>query len=619
MVQTYDIEVENKHEFVAEGLLTHNSAHIVVLNVDHPDIEEFILYKKGRENNALTQFNISVGISDAFIFAVENDLDWNLVFEGTVYKTIKAKELFDTMTKQAWWYNEPGVLFLDTVEAGNNAPHAFKVDRCNPCGEIVMPAYNLCCLSSINLSKLVKYPFTNVAEFDFDRFKEIIEIGVRFLDNVLDATDYPLDKIEVLSKEWRRIGLGITGLADALLKLKLAYGERESIVIVDKIAHTMAETAYNASIDLAIEKGSFPAFDENIGNAGFILKLSKETQTRIKVNGLRNIGLLTIPPAGTISLTLGNNCSSGIEPIFSLQYDRTVRQNNEDTITQTVYDDGWLEYVEYANYKDGEPLSEYVVVSHDVSITDGIKVQAAFQYWIDHSISRTINMPFETTLEDYKDIFMCAWKMGLKGTTSFHEGASMDGILTTKKTETKDGTLWDKITVLPNSTKRPESLECDIYEMTVNKQKMLVLVGLHKGSPYEVFLTANSDNLIDVERAKHGEIRKTSKGAYNLSIKGKRSTFVLENITALFDDDFAIMCRLVSLSMRHHIPLQFIIDQLNKTSRFGNFSKIMARVLKKYIKDGERVIAKEVCPDCKGELRFVEGCKSCQNCGWSKC
>lgn len=924
------------------------AAHLSILNIDHPDIEEFIEYKKGRENNKLTQFNISVGITDRFMKAVENDEDWNLVFplmknenendlntfalwepntfdldyckeQGyrvkdfngishilmKVYKTVKARELYDKMTKQAWWYNEPGALFLDTVENENNAPHKFKLDRVNPCftgdtivavangkngvsikelaesgnhfpvysakfirgkwkteikdsfafktgtrqvvevklsngtsfrctpdhrlarkdgtyveakdskdcylekfftfsdkntrksyrhinsvtngysrqyrkiwefyngkyekgynidhldsdstndfidnlillteeehknktkdywkegnnpinqiekerlsilqrqknvlanaskyrwseerknlelsklppkpekkdkniilndevyvsdiiylededvydltvednhnfyiitktdddrflnssgilvhncGEIVMPAYSLCCLSAINLSKLVKNQFTEDAEFNWEEFKGLIKLGVRFLDNVLDATDYPLEKIEEISKAWRRIGLGITGLGDALMKMNIRYGSKESIEFTSLIGYHLANEAYKASTELAIEKGKFPAFDDKIGDYGFIKKLDKDVRIKIREHGLRNIALLTTAPTGTTSLSLGNNCSSGIEPIFALQYDRTVRQENDSLKTETVYDDGWLEYLDFAKQNnftiDHNDLPESIITSHDVSIKEGIDVQAALQYWIDHSISKTINMPFETTLDEYKDTFMYAWKQGLKGVTSFHEGAAMDGILSTKKEDKKDD-FWKQIEVLPNSKRRPESLPCDIYEMQVNKQRMIVLVGkdIETNRPYEVFLTADQDNLIDLGRAKEGEIHKTKSGKYDLIIKGKRSTIVLEDISSIFDDDYAVMCRQLSLQMRHHIPLQFSVDQLNKTKRFDTFSKTMARVLKRYIEDGEKVISKShsICPECSGELHFIEGCKTCPACGWSKC
>lgn len=614
--ETFDIEVENKHEFVVNGFLTHNSAHIAILNIDHPDIEEFITYKQGDENKRLTQFNISVGITNKFIEAVENDEDWDLVFEGKIYKTLKARELYDKMTKHAWWYNEPGALFLDTVEENNNGHHAFKMDRTNPCGEITMPSYSLCCLSAINLSKFVRKPFTEDAYFDYNRFGEVVKIGVRFLDNVLDVTEYPLEKIKELSLQWRRIGLGITGLADAMLMLGIRYGDERSLSFVDLLGEELAHQSYRASVALAKEKGAFPAFDKNIGDYGFIKKLDKELQKDIKKYGLRNIGLNTIAPTGTTSLTLGNNCSSGIEPIFALQYDRTVRNDDDTTYIETVYDNGWLEYLEYVTQNkleiDPENLPDYVVTSHDVKIKEGIDVQAAFQYWIDHSISKTINMPYKTTLEEYKDIFMYAWQKGLKGVTSFHEGASMAGILST-------GNKNKEIPDNRHAVKRPKELPCDIYEMQVNKKRVIALVGLLDNKPYEVFLTDDPDEMINVKHAKEGTIVKIKTGCYDLHIEGKRGEYILKDISSVFDDEWGTLGRLVSMSLRHNVPLQFIVDQLSKTKQFNTFSKGMGRVLKKYIEDGEKALTSAKCPECGNELIFKEGCKNCTSCGWSKC
>lgn len=496
------------------------------------------------------------------------------------------------------------------------------------CGEIVMGSYSLCCLSSINFSKLVRNPFTEDAYFDFDRLNYLVKLGVRFLDNVLDATDYPLKKIEDNSKRWRRIGLGFTGLGDTFMKMRMPYGSKESVLLADKIANFMAESAYNYSVDLAIEKGSFPGFDEGIGDYGFIKKLKPETQKRIKEFGLRNIGLLTVAPTGTTSLTLGNNCSSGIEPIFSLQYDRTVRQDDGSLKTDTVYDGGWLEYIEHSGYKEGDGLPDWVITSHQVPIKGGIDVQASFQNWIDHSISRTINIPFGTPLEEYKDIFLYAWEKGLKGITSFHEGAAMEGVLTTKKEEDD---VWKTIEVLKNSTKRPDELPCDIFEIQVNKEPVIVLVGLnpeepYNGLPYEIFYTDNSEGLINLNKAKEGKIvkitdSKTKPSRYDLVVEGKRSKFILEDLAETFNDDYATMCRLLSLSMRHQIPIEFIMVQMNKVRRFGTFQKAIARVLKKYVPDGEMLSGGTAskCPECGESMRFENGCTVCASCGFSTC
>ncbi len=465
-----------------------------------------------------------------------------------------------------------------------------------------MPAYSLCCLSNINLSKLVKNKFQDVAEFDWERFKYLIHVGVRFLDNVLDVTEYPIDKIEELSTQWRRIGLGITGLADMFIMLKLKYGSKESVDFTDHLAKILAHESYSASVLLAQEKGSFPAFDKNIGNYGFIKKLDRDLQKSIQEKGLRNIGLNSIPPTGTTSLTLGNNCSSGIEPIFSLEYTRNITQKDGSRKPEKVYDNGWLEY---KDLHSEEKAPEYIITAHQIPIKESIDVQAAFQKWIDHSISKTINLPFETTLEEYKDIFMYSYKKGLKGITSFHEGASMEGILSTQKK--------DKERLAP---KRPKELPCDIYEMSVNKQKCIALVGIYNNKPYEVFLTDDPDDIINIKKSKQGKIIKEKTSVYTLKIAGKRSDYILKDITSVFDNEWATLGRLVSMSLRHDVPLQFIVDQLNKSKRFGTFSKGMARVLKKYIEEKQ---LEEKCPECGELLKYEGGCSSCPSCGYSKC
>ncbi|MCG8686682.1 MAG: hypothetical protein MI892_17520, partial [Desulfobacterales bacterium] len=238
------------------------SAHIALLDINHPDIEEFITVKQGDGNKELTQFNISVKITDEFVSAVEDDRDFNLSFGGRVYKTVRARDLYDKLAKNAYLHNEPGIFNADTVQRYNNGYWAFKMDRVNPCGELVMPSYSLCCLSAINLTKFVTDPFGDAPGFDWEGFAKTVAAAIRFLDNVLDATAYPLDKIETFSRRWRRIGLGFTGLGDLLCMLKVPYGSPEGLEWSEKIARALRDNSYTASADLAEEKGAFPAYDE---------------------------------------------------------------------------------------------------------------------------------------------------------------------------------------------------------------------------------------------------------------------------------------------------------------------------------------------------------------------
>lgn len=460
-----------------------------------------------------------------------------------------------------------------------------------------MDSYSLCCLSSINLSKLIKKPFTEEASFNYEQFEYLVRTGIHFLDNVLDATDYPVEKIQINATKWRRVGLGITGLADAMLMLGIRYGSEDSVSFVNEVGMKMAYTAYDTSASLAKEKGAFPAYTPKIAEAGFIRKLPPEIRDKIRKYGLRNVGLLTIPPTGTTSFTVGNNCSSGIEPIFALEYERFITQEDGTRKGEMVYDYGWLKYKEVF----GDTRKEYVVTAHEVPIEESITIQSTFQKWIDHSISKTLNIPEETTLDEYRNLFMFAWKQGLKGVTSFREG-TMQGILSTKKKSTRI------------SPKRPKDLECDIYTMQVNKQRIVALVGLYNGSPYEVFITDDPDKELRIKNRSRGIIHKEGSGKYDLILD---ETCVIEDIGQVFNHEWGALGRMISTQLRHGIPIQFTIEQLNKTKMFGTFMKGVARLLKKYM---EVVVErKDVCPSC-GEVMVNEGgCSTCKSCGYSKC
>jgi ribonucleoside-diphosphate reductase alpha chain len=596
------------------------AAHIAVMNVNHPDIEKFIVAKQGSNNNALTQFNISVGITDDFMNAVKEDKNWDLTFKDKIYKTVRAKDLYDLIAKNAFEHNEPGIFNLDHVNRDNNGWYMYDIQAVNPCGEIPLVDYGVCCLGALNLTRFVHNAFTDKSYFDFDNFKQSISHSVRFLDNVLSSTEYPLDKIKDRALGDRKIGLGFTGLADAFVMMGVKYGSEESKHISEEIGKSLRDYAYDASIELAKEKGSFPNYDEKILESGFVKRLEKEQQERIKKHGIRNVTLLTTAPTGTTSFSLGQNCSSGIEPIFSLQYDRKIRTGKRDeTFTEVVYDYAWLLYQEVTGNTE---VSDTFVTTMDVDPYDAIDIQAIFQKYIDSSISKTANLPLEYTFDEYKNLFNYAYEKGLKGFTSFNPSGSVAGILSYSKDDKKHD---DRKELRPDyierghAPKRPQDLECDVHQISVNKEKHVVLIGKLNGSLYEVFVTKNTDGKVDMDNHKTGIIRKEKSGYYTLIIKNGSERCIVDNIGESFDPTYASLSRFISMSLRHGVPLQFIVDQLQKDGSFVSFEKAVSRVLKKYIKEGEKVMTNQKCPECSSDLVYRDGCVSCSSCGWSQC
>lgn len=591
------------------------SAHIALLDINHPDIEEFITIKQGDGNKELTQFNISVKITDEFVSAVETDGDFDLSYGGKVYRTIKARDLYDKLANNAYIHNEPGIFNADTVQRYNNGYWAFKMDRVNPCGELVMPSYSLCCLAAMNLSAFVSSPFTPEARFDFDQFTESVGMGIRFLDDVLEVTDYPLEKIESFSKQWRRVGLGFTALGTALSKLGITYGSEESVQFASDMSRTLRDASYRSSVALAEEKGAFPAFDaEKILDAEFIKKLPDDLRADIAEKGLRNIQMNTVAPTGTISLSVGQNCSSGIEPAFALQYDRNIRTGRGDEVkTETVYDSAWLEWKEATGI---EEAPEWMVTTADIDPYASIDLQAAVQENIDHSISKTLNLPPGTSFDQYKDLFLYAYRKGLKGFTTFNPEGSMKGIL-----EYSDKKAAEPRIERATAPERPFELPCDIHRVKVKGKQYVVITGHLNGSLYEVFwIDVPEDQESQFAGFDTGYVRKVQKGRYDLVMGESNPRMVLEDFASHYNSPNASLARFVSMALRHGTPLQFIVKQLQKDTNFSDFERVVGRVMKTYIQDGEQVIAGEQkCPDCETGLVFRDGCATCPACGWSKC
>lgn len=592
------------------------AAHIALLDVSHPDIEKFITCKEGDKNKVLTQFNLSVKITDEFIDAVKKNKNWDLIFKGKVYKTIKARDLYNKLTEHAYIHNEPGIFNVDTVNRYNNGFYDFRIDQTNPCGEIPMPKYSICCLGSINLTSFMSDPFGNTPSFNHEEYKRTIGVAIRFLDNVLDRTEYPVEKIKDNSLKYRRVGLGFTGLGDVFAMLKMEYGSEESKKFSEFIGKELRDTSYYASIDLAKEKGKFPGFKKDIMKSEFIKKLPKEIRDRIDKDGLRNIGLNTCAPTGTTSIVFGNNCSSGIEPIIFREYERKIRTGKEDEYTtQKVEDYAWKIYKK--TFPDSkEKVPSYFKVSSEIDPFIHVDIQSIFQKYIDHSISKTINLPNENfSIDDYKKLFMYAYDNEIKGFTTYNPNGSLKGIMSNRN-------MADRPSMINRSEApiRPQDLPCEIHRSVIQDEEFIILVGLLNGMVYEIFAGRWKGNE-DIEKYKSGIIRKIKKGCYDLVLQDENTDLTIKDLSKCFTvKDYNTCARLVSMALRHGTPLEFVCNQLHKDPNFLSFEKAIARVIKKYITDGEIVKSSMECPACE-ERTFVfeSGCHKCISCGWTAC
>src|SRR5882724_10566656 len=390
-------------------------AMMATLACDHPDIETFIDAK--RERGRLTNFNLSVLVSDAFMDAVMADADWALTFEGKTYRTLKARALWDRIMRATYETAEPGVIFIDRINDENNLGYCENIRATNPCGEQPLPPYGACLLGSINLARLVRHPFDDAAHIDLAELAALTRTAVRLLDNVIDVSRFPLPQqcAEAIAK--RRIGLGVTGLADALIFCKTRYGSSESVSLIDSWLSTLSDAAYLASAETAGEKGSFPLFDAREFLARpFIMRLPQHVRSAIARDGMRNGLLTSIAPTGTISLFAGN-VSSGIEPVFAYSYARRVLQADGSTREETVEDYAYRAF--RARFGASATLPDYFVNAQTLEPADHLAVQAAAQRHIDSSISKTINVPAAISFEDFKGVYLSAYELGCKGCTTY--------------------------------------------------------------------------------------------------------------------------------------------------------------------------------------------------------
>src|SRR6266581_3722383 len=394
----------------------------------HPDIEAFIEAK--RSGNRLRNFNLSVLATDEFMAAVEKDRSWDLVFDGVVYRTVSARALWDRIMVATYESAEPGVIFIDRINALNNLSYCETIYATNPCGEQPLPSYGACLLGSINLAKLVDRPFTEEAKLDEAELAKLARIAVRFLDDVIDISRFPLAAQEHEAKQKRRIGLGVTGLADALIFCRTRYGSSRSLALIERWLRILRDSAYAASAELAAEKGPFPLFDREAYLARpNIQALPEPIRDAIAKNGIRNGLLTSIAPTGTISLFAGN-ISSGIEPVFAHSYTRNVLMPDGARREEKVSDYAYRRF--RAMFGEETELPDYFVTAQSLPPADHLAVQAAAQKYIDSSISKTINCPPGISFADFKEVYRTAYEEGCKGCTTYRPNAVTGAVLATE-------------------------------------------------------------------------------------------------------------------------------------------------------------------------------------------
>ncbi|MDF3856357.1 adenosylcobalamin-dependent ribonucleoside-diphosphate reductase [Paracoccus sp. P2] len=591
-------------------------AMMATMRCDHPDIEAFIEAKQ--DSARLRMFNLSVLVTDAFMQAVKADASWDLQFDGKIYHTVRARDLWNRIMRATYDYAEPGVIFIDRINQQNNLNYAETIAATNPCGEQPLPPYGACLLGSVNLARLVEAPFTADARLNPEALDELVRTAVRMMDNVVDASKFPLPQQAAEAQAKRRIGLGVTGLADALLMLGLRYGAADAVEQTRAWMKAIARSAYLASVDLAREKGAFPLFDaKKYLASGFMRRMDADLREAVKQHGIRNALLTSIAPTGTISLYAGN-VSSGIEPVFAYAYSRKVLQKDGSRTEEEVVD---YAVQMWRDLHGDAPLPDYFVNAQTLAPLDHVAMQAAAQEWVDSSISKTINCPEDISFEDFKDVYLAAWDKGCKGCTTYRPNDVTGSVLSVseKAEEAPQADKGADVVYLTEPLDRPAALEGATYKLKFPGSEHAIYItindivqGGHR-RPFEVFI--NSKNMehfawtVALTRMISAVFR-----------RGGDVSFVVEELKAVFDPRGgawiegryvpSILAAIGGVIERHMIATGFLAGE-GMALKSDPKAEVMAV--------GERPRG-PACPACgQYGMRMIEGCMTCPSCGHSKC
>ena len=589
-------------------------AMMATLRCDHPDIEAFIAAK--REPGRLRNFNLSVLVTDAFMAAVDADAEWPLVFGGVTYRTLRARTLWDTITRATFDYAEPGVLFIDRINARNNLRYCETIHSTNPCAEQPLPAYGACLLGSVNLAPFVLDPLGPEARLDTAQLADVVGVAVRMLDDTIDVSGFPLEaqRREALAK--RRIGLGMTGLADALMMCGVRYGSAEAAELAGDWARRINRAAYLASVELAREKGPFPLFDRDAYLAGETVRgLDNDVRDLIAQHGIRNALLTSIAPTGTISL-VADNVSSGIEPAFAHSYTRKVREPDGSTREEEVSGHAVRRY--RAMFGADAPLPGTFVTAQDLAPADHVRMQAAVQRHVDSAISKTVNVPADIAFEAFQEVYRDAYHSGCKGCTTYRPNAITGSVL-----EVAPAATLPAAPGLPapahEKLARPAKLTGSTYKLRWADSAHALYITINdieeagRRRPFEVFISsANMEHfswVVALTRMISAVFRRSGDVA-----------FVAEELKGIFDP------RGGQWSEGRYVPsliaaIGGILEQHMIETGFLPAAEIPVTPVAAVVAATAPVGGLGMlCPRCSQPGVAREGaCLTCHQCGWSKC